>query len=79
MSITCNHAPQTQKNYEMALRKYCEYFNMTLPELLNEAEEDEKKDHFHLLLVPNTKVDTVSLQEDLIEIDPNNMIKMPFT
>ena len=42
MSITCNHAPQTQKNYEMALRKYCKYFNMTLPELLNEAEEDER-------------------------------------
>ena len=35
------------------------------------AEDDEKKDHFHLLLVPNTKVDTVSLQEDLRELDPN--------
>ena len=36
------------------------------------AEEDEKKDHFHVFLFPNTKVDTISLQEQLREIDFNN-------
>lgn len=41
MSIICNHAEKTQKNYENALRKYCEYFNQSIPELLSEAEEDE--------------------------------------
>lgn len=41
MSIICNHAEKTQKNYENALRKYCEYFNQSIPELLSESEEDE--------------------------------------
>lgn len=41
MSIICNHAEKTQKNYENALRKYCEYFNQSILELLSESEEDE--------------------------------------
>ena len=40
-SISCNHAQGTFFSYELALRKYCEYFGMSLKELLYEAEEDE--------------------------------------
>ena len=40
-SISCNHAQGTLFSYELALRKYCEYFGMSLKELLDEAEEDE--------------------------------------
>ena len=42
MCLTCNHSKQTHKNYKLSLRKYCEYFDMSLEELLMEAEEDEK-------------------------------------
>lgn len=42
MCLTCNHSKQTQNNYNLSLRKYCEYFDMSLEELLMEAEEDEK-------------------------------------
>ena len=40
-SISCNHAQGTFFSYELSLRKYCEYFRMSLKELLDEAEEDE--------------------------------------
>ena len=40
-SISCNHAQGTFFSYELSLRKYCEYFDMSLKELLYEAEEDE--------------------------------------
>ena len=40
-SISCNHAQGTFFSYELSLRKYCEYFGMSLKELLYEAEEDE--------------------------------------
>jgi len=33
-------------------------------------EEDERKDHIHLFIQPNTLIDTMKLQEDLIEEDP---------
>lgn len=39
-SISCNHAKGTTQSYELSLRKYCIYFDMTLRELL---EEDEMK------------------------------------
>ena len=42
MCLSCNHSKQTQNNYNLSLRKYCEYFDMSLEELLMEAEEDEK-------------------------------------
>lgn len=42
MAITCNHSKGTIKNYRIALKKYCAYYDMTLDELLIEAEEDEK-------------------------------------
>ena len=33
----------TVRGYELSLRKYCNYFDMSLKELLEEAEEDEMK------------------------------------
>ena len=41
------------------------------------AEEDEKKDHTHLWVKPNTLVDTMDLQKFLTELDPFNPTK-PF-
>ena len=40
-TISCNHAIGTTQSYELSLRKYCIYFDMSLKELLEEAEEDE--------------------------------------
>ena len=40
-TISCNHAIGTTQSYELSLRKYCNYFDMSLKELLEEAEEDE--------------------------------------
>ena len=40
-SISCNHSQGTFLSYKLSLRKYCEYFSMSLKELLDEAEEDE--------------------------------------
>lgn len=42
-TISCNHAIGTTQSYELSLRKYCNYFDMSLKELLEEAEEDEMK------------------------------------
>ena len=41
LSISCNHSKGTTFNYEIALRKYCNYFDMGLKDFLKEAEEDE--------------------------------------
>lgn len=38
--------------------------------ILHKAEEDEKKDHFHLWLCPNTRIDTINLQNEFKELDP---------
>lgn len=43
LSISCNHSKGTTFNYELALRKYCIYFDMELKDFLEEAEEDEMK------------------------------------
>ena len=40
-TISCNHAIGTTQSYELSLRKYCNYFDMSLKELLEEAEGDE--------------------------------------
>ena len=37
-TISCNHAIGTTQSYELSLRKYCIYFDMSLKELLEEAE-----------------------------------------
>lgn len=42
-TISCNNAIGTTQSYELSLRKYCIYFDMSLKELLEEAEEDEMK------------------------------------
>lgn len=42
-TISCNHAIGTTQSYELSLRKYCNYFDMSLKELLEEAEKDEMK------------------------------------
>lgn len=39
----------------------------------HDAEQDEKKDHFHVWLKPNTLLDTMDLQEFFTELDPNNV------
>ena len=36
----------------------------------HKAEEDEKKDHIHGWVNPNTRVDTISFQFQLLELDP---------
>lgn len=41
----------------------------------HEAEEDEKKQHIHLWIKPNTLLDTMSLQEHFKEIDLNKPTK----
>lgn len=38
----------------------------------HEPEIDEKKAHFHVLMCPNGKIDTVDLRQLFIEPDPNN-------
>ena len=60
-----------------------DFLNMTLKQLhelhiisdymyiYHKHEEDEKKDHIHLWLKPNTKVDTIELQNRFKELDPN--------
>ena len=39
--ITNNYAKETRKVNRSVMRKYCNYYGMTLQELLDEAEEDE--------------------------------------
>lgn len=41
------------------------------------AEEDEKKDHIHLWIKPNTLLDSMDLQNHFLEINPQNPTK-PF-
>lgn len=44
-------------------------------------EDDEKKDHIHLFIIPNMKINTDSLRKDMEEVDPNSkgMIRpLPF-
>lgn len=36
--------------------------------IFHKAEVDEKKDHFHLYIEPNTRLDTMDLQDELKEI-----------
>lgn len=38
----------------------------------HQAEEDEKKNHIHLHIVPNTRIDTINLQNEFKELDPGN-------
>ena len=39
-------------------------------------EEDEKKSHFHLFIIPNGRIDTDVLKEHFIEVDENNEIPL---
>ena len=43
----------------------------------HKAEEDEKKDHWHIWLQPNTQIDSMDLQEMLTEFNPKEPSK-PF-
>lgn len=43
----------------------------------HKAEEDEKKDHWHIWLMPNEQVDSMDLQEFLTEFNPQDPTK-PF-
>ena len=39
------------------------------------AEEDERKNHIHLWIKPNTLLDTMDLQKHFTELDPNHPLK----
>lgn len=43
--------------------------------ILHTAEADEKKDHIHLWIKPNTLLDTMDLQDYFQELDPTNPTK----
>ena len=43
--------------------------------IFHKAEEDEKKDHVHLWIKPNTLLDTMDIQAFLHEYDPTNPLK----
>ena len=43
LSISCNHSERTVRNYRNALRKYCEYYDITLQEFFDNAEESMKR------------------------------------
>lgn len=49
-------------NHKLADYKYIRHY----------AEEDEAKDHFHVLLIPNCVIDPMDIQDFLKEFDPNN-------
>lgn len=38
----------------------------------HKREEDERKDHIHLWIKPNTLIDTMDLQKHFLELDPNH-------
>lgn len=40
--------------------------------ILHKPEEDEKKEHIHLLIIPNKLIDSVEIQRELIELDPKH-------
>lgn len=42
MHITKNHQPATQRKIQLAINKYCKFNEMTLEELLDEAEQEEE-------------------------------------
>lgn len=49
------------------------YRNHTISDWIyihHDAEEDEKKDHFHVWIEPNRKIDTMTLQDFFREPDP---------
>lgn len=50
--------------------KICDYMYIS-----HHAEADEKKDHIHLWIKPNTLLDTMDIQSFLHELDPNNPTK----
>ena len=52
--------------------KICDYMF-----IFHKAEKDEKKDHVHLWLKPNTLIDTMDLQKHFTEFNPSNPTK-PF-
>lgn len=41
------------------------------------AEEDEKKPHKHLYIIPAKLIDTQRVEKALVELDPNNLIGKP--
>lgn len=47
-------------------RKIISYYQL----ITHQREEDEKKDHIHLMVVPNGQLDTMDLQQEFLEILP---------
>lgn len=54
----------------IASKKICDYMF-----IIHHAEEDERKDHIHLWVKPNTLIDTMDLQNHFKELDPQNPTK----
>lgn len=51
-------------------QKICDYMFIN-----HFAEEDERKNHIHLWIKPNTLIDTMDIQKFLTELDPGNPLK----
>lgn len=77
LSISCNHSERTVKNYQNALRKYCEYYDQSLQELLDEAEEDEKNNVRWKYCRLKTKL--IEYRHHLLEVHAWNTVKKDMT
>lgn len=67
-TISYNTIPFLQSKLQELLRnhKICDYMFIQ-----HSAEADEKKDHIHLWIKPNTLLDSMDIQEFLKELDPS--------
>ena len=77
LSISCNHSEKTVRNYKNTLRKYCEYYDLSLQELLDEAEEDEKNNVRWKYCRLRTKL--IEYRHHLLEVYAWNTVKKEIT
>ena len=77
LSISCNHSRRTVRNYKNSLRKYCEYYDMSLQESLDEAEEDEKNNVRWKYCSLRTKL--IEYRHHLLEVHAWNTVKKEIT
>jgi len=77
LSISCNHSRRTVHNYKNSLRKYCEYYDMSLQEFLDEAEEDEKNNVRWKYCRLRTKL--IEYRHHLLEVHARNTVKKEIT
>lgn len=58
-----------EKLNDLVNRRYISFYTF----VYHYAEEDEKKPHIHLYIMPNGMVDTNQIHDELLEIDVNNL------